>query len=60
MAKKKKSILGKIEDEFVKEAQEFVEYKVKRKAIHIGEISALVIVGGLLIAFGAAFLLIIR
>jgi hypothetical protein len=53
-------VFEKIEAEVLSEAHDYMNYKtnqVKRKAIRIGEISALVLLGFFLLSFGAAALL---
>lgn len=54
MAKKEKSFFQSLEAEVIKDAGDFVREKVKKKAIVIGEISILIILGFIMISFGLA------
>ena len=48
----KKSLFEKVEAEVIGAGKEYVETKIKRKAIKIGEISILVILAFILISIG--------
>ena len=49
---KKSSFFERVEAEVINEAGEYIKEKAKRKLIHIGELSILVILGVFLITFG--------
>ncbi len=57
MVKAKTSFFESVEAEIVNQAKTMVKDKIKSKAIQFGEISALVILAGFLIAFGIANLI---
>lgn len=57
MTKKKSSFFESVEAEIIDQAKDIVKDKVKKKAIQIGEISALVILGAFLISIGIASLI---
>ncbi len=54
---KKSGVFEKLEAEIVRDAGDYVKDRVKRKAIKVGEISILIIIGFILISFGLSFLL---
>jgi len=53
----KKSLFEKVEAEVIDAGKEYVETKIKRKAIRIGEISVLVILAFILISIGLSQLI---
>lgn len=57
VGKAKKGVFETLEAQVVEEAGNFVRDKVKTKALRIGEISLLIILGFILISFGLANLL---
>jgi hypothetical protein len=54
MSKILNSIFKKIEKKFIVTGKEYVQNEIKKKIFRIGEISILLIIGILLIAFGIA------
>jgi len=57
MVKKKKSFMDSVEAEVVGAAKSYVNEKIKRKVIKIGEVSVLVFMAFLLMSFGLANLI---
>ena len=57
MAKKKKSIFEKVEAEVIDATKSYVENKIKKKVIKIGEFSVLILLAMILISIGLAEML---